>query len=89
MLRTNPELYLKYRKNLEATSNARFGVFYKGTPDSIAAKEVSEYESLASPSTNLQHQYCQNLMRKELDGHDDIIEALVPTTFPVGCKRPT
>lgn len=39
-MKQDPETYLKYRKNIEANISQGFGVFYKNTPESIAAREV-------------------------------------------------
>ena len=39
-MRQDPETYLKYRKNIELNISEGFGVFYKNTPESNAARDV-------------------------------------------------
>ncbi|EXJ87185.1 hypothetical protein A1O3_04144 [Capronia epimyces CBS 606.96] len=42
-----------------------------------------------TPITKLAQEFSAVLMRQKLRGRDDLLEALTPTTFPVGCKRRT
>lgn len=39
-MRRDPKNYLKYRKNVELSISEGFGVYFKNTPEAVAAKEV-------------------------------------------------
>lgn len=39
-MKNDPDTYLKYRKNIEGSISAGFGVYYKNTPQSVAAQQV-------------------------------------------------
>jgi cation diffusion facilitator CzcD-associated flavoprotein CzcO len=42
-----------------------------------------------SPISKLAQEFSYTLMKQKLQGREDLLEALTPTTFPVGCKRRT
>lgn len=67
-----------------------FLVFYKNTPESIAAGKVRlglnrSYRLRYADDPQISRQQ----MREKLKSRPDIAAALIPEGFPVGCKRPT
>ncbi|OQV07522.1 hypothetical protein CLAIMM_11945 [Cladophialophora immunda] len=41
LMKNDPVTYLKYRKNIEGSISAGFGVYYKNTPESLAARKIA------------------------------------------------
>ncbi|KAJ9642219.1 hypothetical protein H2204_002588 [Knufia peltigerae] len=69
----DPKLFLKYCKMIESELNVRFKFILNNTAESKTARKFAE-----------------EAMRKRLQGADpEVIEAIIPKTFNVGCRRPT
>ncbi|OQU94093.1 hypothetical protein CLAIMM_00505 [Cladophialophora immunda] len=68
-----PEFLLKYSKMIESELNLRFKMLFKNTPEAAEAKEFA-----------LRH------MTDRLGSrHPELVDALIPKTFGVGCRRAT
>ncbi|KAK5059907.1 hypothetical protein LTR84_009790 [Exophiala bonariae] len=68
-----PELFLRYSKMIESELNVRFKFILNGTPEAEGAKE-----------------FARNEMTQKLGTSDkELLDALIPKNFGVGCRRPT
>lgn len=85
--RDNPEYYLKYCKAIESELNVRFKLIVNDTPEAIEAKEVSSTTYQNALHNTLQFSIRE--MSRKLAGREDLTRQIVPTTFNVGCRRPT
>ncbi|KIV93713.1 hypothetical protein PV10_04908 [Exophiala mesophila] len=68
-----PELFLKYSKMIESELNVRFKFILNGTPEAEGAREFARQEMTQKLGSN----------------HPELLEALIPKNFGVGCRRPT
>ncbi|ETI20877.1 hypothetical protein G647_07220 [Cladophialophora carrionii CBS 160.54] len=69
----NPELFLKYSKMIESELNVRFKFILNGTPEAEGAREFARNE----------------MMQKLGSTKPELLEAIIPKNFGVGCRRPT
>ncbi|RVX67654.1 hypothetical protein B0A52_08183 [Exophiala mesophila] len=68
-----PDLFLKYSKMIESELNVRFKFILNGTPEAEGAREFARQEMTQKLGSN----------------HPELLEALIPKNFGVGCRRPT
>ncbi|OCK73333.1 FAD/NAD-P-binding domain-containing protein [Lepidopterella palustris CBS 459.81] len=54
-------------------------------------RELTDWNAIHknTPSSNLAREYAIKTMTEKLKGRPDLLDALTPRNFPVGCKRPT
>ncbi|EXJ55336.1 hypothetical protein A1O7_08263 [Cladophialophora yegresii CBS 114405] len=69
----NPELFLKYSKMIESELNVRFKFILNGTQEAEGAREFARNE----------------MMQKLGSTKPELLEAIIPKNFGVGCRRPT
>ncbi len=92
MFAKEPSIYLKYSKMIESELNQRFKLILKGTPEAQNARKVCLSSLGAFPfrMQNANHpQFAYNDMKTKLAGKEELIEAIIPKDFEVGCRRPT
>ena len=90
LLQENPELSLKYSKMVESELNKRFKFMIKHSPEAAEVRQVRSCSSLDYRRKDLLLvKYAIKEMTQRLSGHEDLIEAMIPKTFEVGCRRPT
>lgn len=99
--REDPKHALKYRKMMESELNQRFKFIVQGTPEQKASLEVSKNWRTTSVNDVDSHnalqyhvlfvhlQYANKDMRQRLKHDERLCKAIIPTTFNVGCRRPT
>lgn len=65
--------------------------FYLKYRKSIETEMVSGFTIFHrnTPESKTAFEYASNEMMTKLKGREDLADTLIPTTFPVGCKRPT
>ncbi|EXJ74840.1 uncharacterized protein A1O5_01536 [Cladophialophora psammophila CBS 110553] len=69
----NPDLFLRYSKMIESELNVRFKFILNGTKEAEGAREFARNE----------------MMQKLGTTNPDLLEAIIPKNFGVGCRRPT
>lgn len=72
VFKSNPRLYLDYRKYIESELNTRFRFILNGSQEQKEARKFAESE-----------------MRRKLQSKPELQDAIIPTNFAVGCRRPT
>lgn len=87
--REDTEYYLRYCKAVESELNVRFRLILNGTPEAIAAKEVSMEAHIRDCSLIPRPKFSIKEMTHKLAGRKDLVEKLIPKDFTVGCRRPT